>query len=100
MMSLPVDLVNEPCRVNKVTLANVPLELDNVKQATDYLNRLREENNVLFLRDIDLMEQTDTSVHWRGTVVGTLSIRNRRKIRLRAKIGRIFVQSQKKILQH
>lgn len=70
MMALPVDLVNEPCRVNKVTLANVPLELDNVKQAMEYLNRLREECTILFLRDIDLMEQTDISVHWRGIIVG------------------------------
>lgn len=70
MMALPVDLVNEPCRVNKVTLATVPLELDNVEQAVHYLNRLREENTVLFLRDIDLMEQTDISVHWRAIVVG------------------------------
>lgn len=72
MKALPVDYVNKPRLVNKISLTKVPLDLDKPDLAIRYLTGLQESVAVLLVREVDLVQQSDTAIHMNAIVIGKL----------------------------
>lgn len=70
LKALPAEWVNKPRLLNKITLNDVPVDLDKPDISVKYLHNLREENVILLVRDLDVIEKSNTSIHMKANVVG------------------------------
>lgn len=70
MRKLPVEWVNEPRRANKITLADVPAELDIPENAVSYLQMMKDAVSILLTREIDILEMSDVMVHSKAKIIG------------------------------
>lgn len=69
---LSEELVNAPRLVNKISLQGIPEEMENADEVIRYLMTLQENQSELIVKQLDPIEKSNVSVHFRATLVDTV----------------------------
>lgn len=66
---LPEELVNAPRLVNTLTLQGIPDNMDNAQDVVDYLTILQENQTELIIKQLEPIEKSNVSAHFRATLL-------------------------------
>lgn len=66
---LSEELVNVPRLVNMLTLQSVPEEMEKSQEAVDFLTKLQENQTELIIKQLEPIEKSNVSAHFRVTLL-------------------------------